>query len=106
MAYRCPRISTRTTRSGSLIRLPAPAPPTSPTSLQVQRLDLLEHLGDAGANLFPLFLERRELGRGAVGFRELRLGGLELARQPQVLILGARFGRAHPADHLDQQLDF
>src|SRR5689334_8768012 len=87
MGYRIPLISTLTT-------LESMADAPDGPGLQVQRLDLLEHVADARADLLALRAERGELGAGAFGFRRLRAGGLQLRPQPRVLFGGTRLLRA------------
>ena len=42
------------------------------TRSEIQRIELLEHFGDAGADLVTLAAQVGELARSALGFRETR----------------------------------
>src|SRR3954470_10215513 len=75
MGYRIPLISTLTTRESM--------------ALQVQRLDLLEHVVDARADLLALAAQGGELGAGALRVGHLEPGRVELGAQPGVLLGGA-----------------
>src|SRR3954451_7989007 len=96
IGYRIPLISTLTTResiSG------APGVPGS----EVQRLDLLQHVADAAANLLALAAQGAQLGAGAFGVAQPRPRALELGAQPRVLFGGARLFGARARQILGQR---
>ena len=55
--------------------------------LEVQRLDLPEHVVDAAADLLALGAEHGQLGAGAFGFGDAGAGRVELGAQPGVLLV-------------------
>src|SRR5438045_8213467 len=76
-----------------------------PCVLQVQALNLREHLADARPDEIALFAERGQLAGCAFRFRQTPLHRVELARQPRVLVRRARLFGAEPIDDADEQLD-
>src|SRR5436305_7328609 len=88
IGYRIPLISTLTTRDS--------------IGLQVQRLDLLEHVVDAAANLLALAAQRRQLRAGALRVGDARPCGVELGAQPRVLFGAARLLGAGAGELLGQ----
>src|SRR5689334_3300121 len=73
-----------------------------PTS---ESFELLEHLGDAGANHLALVAQRQELGARGVRVGEAGPKTLDFLRQPMVLVLRTRLRRAELDDHRDETRD-
>src|SRR5215210_9526712 len=100
IGYCCPWISTFTIlvdgSSISLLRF---------ARSEIQALDLREHLVDARTNEVALLSERRHLGVHPFRFGHPRLHRIELAREPRIVVGGARVVRADAVDHADQQFD-
>src|SRR3954453_17504031 len=76
-----------------------------PSRSEVQRLDLLEHLADAGAEQVPVLAEGGHLGIGAFRFGQPGARRIELSREPRVLFGHARAVPPKPLDPSNQQLE-
>ncbi len=64
--------------------------------LEVQRLNLPQHVVDAAADLLALGAEHGELAPGPFGVGQARARRVDLAAQPGVLVGGPRVVRARP----------
>src|SRR5205814_8781003 len=82
MGYRMPLISTLTTRESM--------------GLEVQRLDLLEHVADASADVLALAAQRRQLAAGLLGVGQPSAHGVELGAQARIFFRGPRLLGARP----------
>src|SRR5579872_4560138 len=97
MGYRCPLISTVTSRPSDIIFRGAS---------ETDRVELLQHVLDPTADLFALRLERRQFGAGAFAFGYSGAGPVELGAQAPVLVL--RAGEVYPGllEDPDELLEF
>src|SRR5438093_6161702 len=90
--YRCPLISTVTSRGWSSFT----------EGLEIQRVDLFEHVLDAAADLLALRAQRRQLGARAFRRGKPPACGVELGAQPRVLLGRARVVGARPIQNRDE----
>src|SRR6476620_10174196 len=80
----------------------SPQPATCrPGNSQTQRLELLQHLGDAAADDLALVAQGRELHTGSLGLRETRLRHFQLTRETLVLLRQPGLVSAESFDHAD-----
>jgi hypothetical protein len=73
---------------------------------EIQRIELLQHIADAGSNLVALVAQRCHFGARAFGFGDPRTKRLELARQSRIVLGRPRLFALQPADHVHEHFDF
>src|SRR5919109_2298230 len=74
--------------------------------LKVQRVELLQHLGDTRPDLVAFVAQRADFAGGGLRVGQARAQRFDLTLQPRVLFDRACLLAAQPADDADQHFDF